>query len=370
MKYYIIAGEASGDLHAGNLIKALKRKDPGAQIRAWGGDLMQAAGADIVKHYRDLAFMGLVEVLKHLGTILKNISFCKADILAFNPDVILFVDYPGFNLRIAKWAHQQGFRTAYYISPTVWAWKENRIHHINKYVDEMMVILPFEEPFYAKFNYPVHYVGHPLVEVINAALETDSVVEKGPGKVLALLPGSRTQEIKKILPLMLEAAADMPGYRVIIAQAPGQDEQLYEEMTAPYKDVSLIKNKTYDILKIADAAIVASGTASLETALMGVPQVVVYKTNALTYTIAKKMVKIKYVSLLNIILDKLSVVELLQGDFNKAQLSKALEDITTNRDNIDRIQSDYTRLWQYLAKDNNASENAASIVFELAARGK
>lgn len=369
MKYYIIAGEASGDLHAANLIKALKQKDPEAQIRAWGGDLMQAVGAEIVKHYRELAFMGLVEVIRHLGTILKNISFCKADIRAFQPDVILFVDYPGFNMRIAKWAHQQGFRTAYYISPTVWAWKENRVHHINKYVDEMMVILPFEKPFYAKYNYPVHYVGHPLVEVMEAELQRPSLLSKEK-KVLALLPGSRTQEIKKLLPLMLEVAATMPDYKVLIAQAPAQDEALYAALINGNRSVSLIKGKTYEILKIADAAIVASGTATLEAALLGVPQVVVYKTSPLTFKIVKAMAKIEYVALPNIILGKLSVVELLQDDFTLPALQKAVADITVNKDNIDRMQTDYSKVWHMLAHDGKASENAAGIVYELAIRKK
>lgn len=370
MRYYIIAGEASGDLHASNLIKALKQKDPQSQIRAWGGDLMQAAGTEIVKHYKDLAFMGLIEVLSHLKTILKNISFCKADITAFNPDVILFVDYPGFNMRIAKWAHLQGFKTAYYISPTVWAWKEKRVHHINKYVDEMMVILPFEKPFYAKYNYPVQYVGHPLVEVIESNLEQPSCLVKNKPKVLALLPGSRTQEIKKLLPEMLQVAASMPDYEVLIAQAPAQDEQLYHSIIGKNDAVTLIKNKTYDILKIADAAIVASGTASLETALLGVPQVVVYKTNPLTFKIVKAMAKTKYVALPNIMLDKLAVVELLQNDFTLGKLQEAVTDITTNQDNIDRMQTDYAKVWQLLAHEGKASENAADIVFQLALRRK
>ncbi len=370
MKYYIIAGEASGDLHAANLIKALKQKDPEARIRAWGGDLMQAAGADIVKHYRELAFMGLVEVLRHLGTILKNISFCKADIQAFQPDVILFVDYPGFNMRIAKWAHQQGFRTAYYISPTVWAWKENRVHHIHKYVDEMMVILPFEKPFYAKYGYPVHYVGHPLIEVMEAELQKPSGLAKEK-KVLALLPGSRTQEIKKLLPLMLEVAATLlTDYEVLIAQAPAQNEALYEAIINGNSAVSLVKGKTYDILKIADAAIVASGTATLETALLGVPQVVVYKTSLLTFKIVKAMAKTEYVALPNIILGKLSVVELLQNDFTQPGLQQAIADITVNSDNIDRMQTDYSKVWQMLAHDGKASENAAGIVYALATRKK
>lgn len=370
MRYYIIAGEASGDLHAGNLIKALMQKDANTEIRAWGGDLMQSAGAEIVKHYKDLAFMGLIEVIGHLKTILRNISFCKADISAFAPDVVLFVDYPGFNMRIAKWAHLQGFKTAYYISPTVWAWKEGRVHHINKYVDEMMVILPFEKPFYAKYDYPVHYVGHPLAEVMEAELQKPSALHKKREKVLALLPGSRTQEIKKLLPLMLEVAASMPDHDVIIAQAPAQPEVLYRSIIGDHTKVSLVKGKTYDILKIADAAIVASGTATLETALLGVPQVVVYKTNALTFKIVKAMAKTRYVALPNIILGKRSVAELLQSDFTLHKLKQAVADITIDQDNIDRIQSDYTKVWQLLAHDGKASENAAQVVFDLAQRRK
>lgn len=368
MKYYIIAGEASGDLHASNLIRALMQKDAKAEVRAWGGDLMQSAGAEIVKHYRDLAFMGLIEVLGHLKTILRNISFCKADIAAFKPDVVLFVDYPGFNMRIAKWAHLNGFRTAYYISPTVWAWKEGRVHHINRYVDEMMVILPFEKPFYAKYNYPVHYVGHPLAEVMEAELQKPSTIRQRQEKVLALLPGSRTQEIKKLLPLMLDVAASMPDHEVLVAQAPAQSEELYRSIIGDKSAVSLVKGKTYDLLKIADAAIVASGTATLETALLGVPQVVVYKTNALTFKIVKAMAKTRYVALPNIILGKLSVVELLQNDFTLSNLKQAMADITINGDNMDRIQADYTKVWQLLAHDGKASENAAKIVFDLAQR--
>lgn len=366
MKYYIIAGEASGDLHASNVIKALIQIDAQAEIRAWGGDLMQTTGARLVKHYKDLAFMGIIEVAKHINTIRKNISFCKEDIIAFNPDVILFVDYPGFNMRIAKWAHTQGFKTAYYISPTVWAWKEGRVHHINKYVDEMMVILPFEKPFYDKYNYLVHYVGHPLIEVIQQELEQANQLQKHGEKVMALLPGSRTQEIKKLLPLMLAVAAHFPDYQIVIAQAPGQEASLYLPYLKANTSVKLVEGKTYDLLKSASVAIVASGTATLETALLGVPQVVVYKTNALTFQIVKRMVRTKYVALPNLILNKLSVVELLQSDFTFDKLKAAVEDITINKDNIDRIQADYTKVWELLAHDNKTSEQVAQIVWQLA----
>lgn len=368
MKYYLLAGEASGDLHGSNLIYAIKQSDPQADIRAWGGDMMEAAGAKIEKHYRELAFMGFVEVIQHLGTILGNIKKCKVDIEEFQPDVIVFIDYPGFNMRIAKWAHLNGFKTAYYISPTVWAWKENRVHHIHKYVDEMMVILPFEKPFYAKYEYPVHYVGHPLVEVLEKEkLKPSSLEElKGSSKILALLPGSRTQEIKKLLPLMLDVASELDNYKVVIAQAPGQEAKLYEEIIGENKTVYLVKGKTYDLLKIADAAIVTSGTATLETALFEVPQVVVYVTNSVTYAIAKRLVKTKYISLVNLILDKFSVVELIQDEYSKPALTKALFEITNNEKFIQQQKSDYKLLWQMLAKDNKASINVAEIVFELA----
>lgn len=368
MKYYIIAGEASGDLHGSNVVKALRRMDAQAEIRAWGGDLMAEAGATIVKHYRDLAFMGFVEVMQHLGTILSNIKFCKQDITAFQPDVILFVDYPGFNMRMAKWAFLQGYKTTYYISPTVWAWKENRVHHIHKYVHEMMVILPFEEPFYAKYGYKVHYVGHPLVEVIEQELQRNVLKEPAARKTIALLPGSRTQEITKLLPVMLEVVAHFSDFDIVIAQAPGQEADLYGSIlsAASVKNVKLVKGKTYEVLKAADAAIVTSGTATLETALLGVPQVVVYKTNSLTYAIARRLVKAKYISLVNLILDKPVVTELIQDECSVARLHHELQEITQNGDNIDRMQTDYTRIWQMLAQERKTSERVAEIVINAA----
>ncbi|RQO31918.1 lipid-A-disaccharide synthase [Taibaiella sp. KBW10] len=367
MKYYIIAGEASGDLHASNVLKALKTLDSQADFRCWGGDLMQAAGGYIVKHYKDLAFMGFIEVIQHLGTILKNIKFCKEDILQYQPDVILFVDYPGFNMRMAKWAKLQGFKTAYYVSPTVWAWKEKRVHHIHKYVDKMMVILPFEKAYYDKYGYKVHYVGHPLIEVMEKELAIPSSLLPEQGrKTIALLPGSRTQEIKKMLPVILECMQAYPDYDCIIAQAPAQEETLYKSIIGDNKQVRLLKNKTYDILKIADAAIVTSGTATLETALLGVPQVVVYKTSPTTYRIARHFVKVKYISLVNLILDKPSVMELIQEDCTVVRLSAALKDILDEGARRQPILADYKLLWQSLAHQNKASLEVAHIVSQLA----
>lgn len=335
MKYYLIAGEASGDLHGANLMKALKEEDAAADFRFWGGDLMAAQGGTIVKHYKQLAFMGFVEVLFNLKTILKNISFCKKDITLYQPDVIIFIDYPGFNLRIAKWAKAENFKTHYYISPQIWAWKENRIKGIKASIDQMYVILPFEKEFYeAKHHFPVHFVGHPLLDAIQDKKPVDPVqfkkqygLDKRP--IIALLPGSRKQEITKMLSLMLQAAASFPEYQFVIAGAPSQEKSLYEAFTTQQTNVHLLENKTYDLLSVATAALVTSGTATLETALFKVPQVVCYKGSRISYEIAKRIITLKYISLVNLILDKQVVTELIQTDCNPttiaAQLLKVLE---------------------------------------------
>ncbi len=267
MKYYIIAGEPSGDLHGSNLIKELKRQDSKTNIRCWGGDKMQAAGATLVKHYRDLAFMGFIEVLKNLPAIFKNLAFCKKDISAFKPDVVVLIDYPGFNLRMAKWIKQKGYKIVYYISPQVWAWKENRVKIIKDTVDKMLVILPFEKAFYKKWHYEVEYVGHPLIEVID---EFNAI---HPGKyssssknIIALLPGSRKQEIEKKLPIMLSVVKHFPAYEFIVAKAPSLPVAFYDEMLKDFPGVQTMENKTYELLSVAIAALVTSGTATLETA--------------------------------------------------------------------------------------------------------
>lgn len=332
MKYYLIAGEASGDLHASNLMKEIKVLDSDAQFRFWGGELMQAQGGTLVKHYRDLAFMGFLEVLLNLGTILKNISFCKKDIEQFQPDVLIFIDYPGFNMRIAKWAKQKGIPTHYYISPQIWAWKENRIKDIKRDVDAMYVILPFEKDFYEnKHRFPVHFVGHPLIDAISNRPLIDpkdfrSQLNLDKRPIIALLPGSRKQEIKVMLSVMLSVVDDFPDYQFVIAGAPNQDEAFYRQFIKK-ENVHLLLNRTYDLLSVSYAALVTSGTATLETALFKVPEVVCYKGSRVSYEIAKRVIKLEYISLVNLILNKPAVTELIQTEFNKKRLKEELNNL-------------------------------------------
>ena len=310
MKYYIIAGEASGDLHGSNLMKAILANDPTAKIRFWGGDLMQNVGGTLVKHYRELAFMGFAEVIMNLRTILGNISVCKKDILEFQPNTIIYIDYPGFNMRIAKWAKKLGIQNQYYISPQIWAWKENRIKEIKRDVDKMYVILPFEKDFYEKkHQFPVEFVGHPLIDAIadREAITFEQFTKENNltnQPIIALLPGSRKQEIEKMLSIMLSVVAKFPDYQFVIAGAPSQDYSFYKSFLTT-GNVKFVSNKTYDLLGVSHAALVTSGTATLETALLNIPQIVVYKTDWLFYNLAKMVIKINYISLVNIILNKL-----------------------------------------------------------------
>lgn len=367
MKYYLIAGEASGDLHAANLMKALKKVDSEAAFRFWGGDLMAAHAGAPVKHYRDLAFMGFAEVIMNLRTILGNISFCKEDIQNFQPDVIIFVDYPGFNLRIAKWARQEGYKTHFYISPQIWAWKENRIKDIRRDVDEMYVILPFEKDFYEKkHNYDVHFVGHPLIDAI--ANRPPVNIEKfkraenlDDRPVIAVLPGSRKQEISKMLEIMLSITDEFKDYQFVIAGAPSQEAEFYRPFIQK-KNVQLVMNKTYDVLGIATAALVTSGTATLETALFKVPEVVCYKGNFISYQIAKRVVNLDYISLVNLIMDREVVKELIQNDFNKKNLKKELKKILSEA-HRKKMFSDYLELEQKLG-GVGASEKTARLIYE------
>lgn len=365
MKYYIIAGEASGDLHGSNLIKELKKKDTAADIRCWGGDKMQNTGATLVKHYKELAFMGFVEVINNLGTILRNIKFCKQDITGYKPDVIILIDYPGFNLRIAKWAKQQGYRIIYYISPQVWAWKENRVKLIKQCVDKMLVILPFEKEFYKKWDYEVDYVGHPLVEVvedfINKEQETRNVEQRSKN-IIALLPGSRKQEILKKLPIMLEVSKFFPQYRFVVAKAPGLEENFYSSLLKPYPGVSSVADETYKLLMQAKAALVTSGTATLETALFGVPEVICYKGNAFSYQIARRLIKTKFIGLVNLIMDKEVMKELIQDDLTVENLKKELNLLLTDAYKQQQVEEDYIALRNLLKQGGNASANAAAII--------
>jgi lipid-A-disaccharide synthase len=329
MKYYIIAGEASGDLHGSNLMRALYQEDTNADIRFWGGDLMREVGGTLVKHYRDLAFMGFAEVVMNLKTILNNIKFCKNDIEKFNPDVIIFIDYPGFNMRIARWAKQKGIKTHYYIAPQIWAWKENRIKAIKRDFDKLFVILPFEKDFFeVKHNFPVDFVGHPLIDAIHNRKKTDEILFKKENNldekpIIALLPGSRKQEISKMLSVMLSVVNDFTDYQFVIAGAPSQEFEFYKQFLTT-QNVKFVSNKTYDLLSISTAALVTSGTATLETALFKVPEVVCYKGNWISYQIAKRIITLKYISLVNLIMDKQVVTELIQDDCNPKRIKEEL----------------------------------------------
>ncbi len=335
MKYYIIAGEASGDLHGSNLMKALYKEDAKADIRFWGGDLMRNVGGTLVKHYRELAFMGFAEVAMNLKTILNNIKICKADIEIFNPDVIIFIDYPGFNMRIAKWAKLKGIQTHYYIAPQIWAWKENRIKAVKRDFDKLFVILPFEKAFFeVKHHFPVEFVGHPLIDAIHNREKTDEVSFRAANNlddkpIIAFLPGSRKQEISKMLSVMLSIVPDFPDYQFVIAGAPSQEFTFYEQFLTT-KNVKFISNKTYDLLSIATAALVTSGTATLETALFKVPEVVCYKGSWASYQIAKRIITLKYISLVNLIMDEEVVSELIQDNFNYKNLKKELSKLLDN----------------------------------------
>lgn len=367
MKYYIIAGEASGDLHGSNLMKELKKKDAAAEFRFWGGDLMQNVGGTLVKHYRELAFMGFVEVAMNIRTILKNISFCKKDIAAYQPDVLILIDYPGFNLRIAPFAKSKDIPVVYYISPQVWAWKSNRVKKIKQVVDKMLVILPFEKDYYQKeWNYEVEFVGHPLIDAIEQRETPDEVTFKKKWNlqdkpIIALLPGSRKQEIQTKLPIMLSVVDDFPEYQFVIAGAPGQDKSFYQPFLT--NNVHWVENQTYNLLQLSHAALVTSGTATLETALLNVPQVVCYKGSRISYEIGKRLVRhISYISLVNLIMDREVVTELIQNDLNYDQLKKELSDIIAG-EKRNKILSDYQQLRHKLGGLGASERAAKEIVF-------
>ncbi|MDN3641484.1 lipid-A-disaccharide synthase [Lutimonas halocynthiae] len=367
MKYYIISGEASGDLHASNLMKSLKVEDSHAEFRFWGGDLMQAVGGTLVKHYRDLAFMGFAEVVMNLRTILSNIKYCKKDLLEYAPDVLILVDYPGFNLRIAEFAKKNGITVHYYISPQIWAWKENRISKIKRDVDQMYVILPFEKEFYeGKHKFPVHFVGHPLLDAIAnrkpinpAKFAKDNGLNDKP--IIALLPGSRKQEITKMLSVMLQMAPKFPDHQFVIAGAPSQELSFYMTFLKD-ENVAIVENKTYDLLSVSSAALVTSGTATLETALFKIPEVVCYKGNEISYQIGKRLVNVKYISLVNLILDKEVVTELIQDEFNETNLENELFKILDHKER--EIMFDHYYELEQVLGGKGASANTAKLIIK------
>ena len=373
MKYYLIAGEASGDLHGANLMRALQQIDPEAEFRFWGGDRMEAVGGKLIKHYRDLAFMGFWEVVTNLRTILRNIDFCKRDIIQFQPDAIIFIDYPGFNMRIAKWAKQRGIPTHYYISPQIWAWKENRIKAIKRDVDAMYVILPFEKDFYEeKHQYPVHFVGHPLLDAIAARKEVSEEVFKRENglderPIIALLPGSRKQEIAKMLSVMLSVVGSYHQYQFVIAGAPSLGYDFYKQFIKE-ENVHFVSGKTYDLLSHAHAALVTSGTATLETALFRVPEVVCYRGNWISYQIAKRVISLKYISLVNLIMDAPVVTELIQGDLNTRNLKTELNKLL-NPDYREKLLKNYEALREKLGKEGASERTAQAIYTSLQNKG-
>lgn len=368
MKYYIIAGEASGDLHGSNLMKALKSKDSNAEFRFWGGDLMAEQGGTLVKHYRDLAFMGFLEVLQNLRTILRNIQFCKRDIEKYQPDVLILIDYPGFNLRIAKFAKNLGIKVVYYISPQLWAWKEGRVKTIKNSVDEMLVILPFEKDFYEKHSVTAHFVGHPLLDAIHNLPEIDSEKFKeenglGNEEIIALLPGSRKQEVEKMLHIMLSVREFFPKFQFVIAGAPSLEREFYKKFTDD--KVHFVSNKTYNLLRCSKAALVTSGTATLETALLNIPEVVCYRSSRISYEIAKRLVKnIRYISLVNLIMNREIVKELIQDALSTENLHAELSSILSGRKR-EKMLEDYAMLRKKLG-GTGASEHAAEIIIQTA----
>lgn len=366
MRYYIIAGEASGDLHGSNLMKALKVEDAAAEFRMWGGDLMETVGGTLVKHYRDLAFMGFVEVAKNIRTILNNFKICKNDVIKYQPDVLILIDYPGFNLRIAKWAKEKGIKVFYYISPQIWAWNSRRVHGIKRTIDKMFVILPFEKEFYKKYNYEVEFVGHPLLDVveqrpISSNFRKENNLTEKP--IIALLPGSRKQEITRMLKGMLSIIKDFPNYQFVIAGAPSITFDFYKNTIQDIDNqkVSIIQNKTYDLLQNSKAALVTSGTATLETALFNVPQIVCYNGSPISYQIAKRLINVKYISLVNLIIDHEIVTELIQKDFNPINLKLELEKLLDPQ-KVQPVLDGYLLLKEKLG-NSGASQKAASKMY-------
>ncbi|MDB5112459.1 MAG: lipid-A-disaccharide synthase [Mucilaginibacter sp.] len=365
MKYYLVAGEASGDLHGANLMKALKEQDPAAEFRFFGGDLMQAIGGTLVKHYADMAFMGFVEVVANLGTILKNLSFCKQDISAWQPDVLILIDFPGFNLKIAAFAKENKIPVCYYISPKVWAWNQKRVLKIKKVVDHLFCILPFEVDFYKQWGMKVDYVGNPLLDAVADFKPDTAFLEKNnlhPGKkIIALLPGSRKQEINYLLPDMIGVVSRFPDYQFVIAGAPSFTNDFYLQFLADH-NIPVVFNATYDLLSNAYGAIVASGTATLETALFNVPQVVVYKGNAISIGIARLVIKIKYISLVNLIMDSAVVKELIQQDCSPQKIAAELDMLLNNKNYREAMLTNYDQLDERMGKPGASGKTAELII--------
>ncbi len=364
MKYYITAGEASGDLHASNLMKALKNFDNYAEFRFIGGDLMKEQGGTLVRHFKDTAYMGFLDVFMHLPAILKNIKFVKKDILDYKPDVIILVDYPGFNLRIAEFAHNAGLKVYYYISPKIWAWKQSRVHKIKAFVDKMFIIFPFEKDFYKKYDYEVEYVGNPILDAIDTEKKDIYGFKKkynlNDKKIIALLPGSRKREIQHNFPVMLKVAEQFPDYQFVVAAAPSLEKEIFFKYIKD-KDVKLIYNNTYEILKYSEAALVTSGTATLETAVLNIPELVCYKGDNLSYHIAKHLVKVDYISLVNLVMHNEIIKEFIQYDMTVKNITEELKLIIEDNVYRNTMLLNFAKLREILG-GKGASDRTAEII--------
>jgi lipid-A-disaccharide synthase len=370
MKFYLIAGERSGDLHGGNLIKALKKIQPDSQFRGFGGDYMAEAEMEIVVHYRELAFMGFAEVVANLSTISRRIKQCKNDLLTYKPDVLILIDYAGFNMRIAKFAKTQGIKVFWYISPKVWAWNQSRSFKLKANVDKMFVILPFEKDFFKKYDWEVDYVGNPVLDAIKSHQSDLEFLAKNNltknARLVALLPGSRKQELLRIIPLMAEVASRFTQFQFGVATVSNLSEELYEPLKK-LTNVHFINGATYDLLKHAEAAIVTSGTATLETALFKVPQVVIYRTSLISYSIAKALIKVPFISLVNLVAQREVVREMIQQDASTDKVSKELNQIMENKVYRNSILKGYDEIIQIL-DTGSASENTAALMINYLTR--
>lgn len=364
MRYYLVAGEASGDLHGANLMRAIKAVDPGAAFQYYGGDKMQAEDGILRKHYAEMAFMGFTEVIMNLRTILRNMKACKADILAYQPDVLILIDFPGFNMKIAQFAREHDLKVCYYISPKVWAWNQKRVLKIKRIVDHLFCILPFEVDFYKSWGMEIDYVGNPLLDAVDAFKPNPNFIADNDltgKKIVALLPGSRKQEISRLLPEMLGAVHKFPHHQFVVAGAPSFNKEYYTQYLGD-RAIPVIFNATYDILANAEAAVVASGTATLETALFNVPQVVVYKGNTLTIAIARKLVKLKFISLVNLIMDSAVVKELIQEDCTSLNITEELNNLLHNAHHRQTMLAGYDALDEKMGLPGASAKTAKLIV--------
>ncbi|MGA1977221.1 MAG: lipid-A-disaccharide synthase [Bacteroidales bacterium] len=373
MKYFIIAGEQSGDLHGSNLVRELLAKDREAEIKCWGGDLMVAAGATLLMHYRQTAFMGVTAIIKNLGKIFRNLKICGNQITDYKPDVVILIDYPGFNLRIARFARNSGFRVFYYISPKFWAWNEKRVVKVRRYVNKMYIIFPFETGFYEKYGIPVRYMGNPLVDEIDKRISAipersslKGIMNLDERPVIGILAGSRMQEVAYMLPQMIKVVKYFPEYQFVVAGVKNLPDDLYNKIIAN-ENVRIVRESTYELLLVSEAALVASGTATLETALLGIPQVVCYRSDFLTMILSLMVLRVKYISLVNLIMESEVIKELLGYKLNRKNLVRELKRILPGSPERERILDGYRIVKERLGSSGASARIAADMVATLKA---